>query len=397
MGKQVLLVEPSYSTYKNPYPPLGLMRISTYHKRRGDHVDFLKENAPNNYFGYRSPQLKDQYDVIYISSLFTYHFQDVIKTIKYFQNKYPYTEVKVGGVAVTLLPDLIKKETGITPHIGLLNEVEECPPDYSLFPSLPFSITTTTRGCIRKCKFCVVHLIEPNYFVREEWENDINPNSKKIIFWDNNWLSSPNFNKDIEKLKKIGKPFDFNQGIDCRLFDEEKAELISQTKIDPLRFAFDSPSQEDYIQNAINLARKYGFTNNIMVYVLYNSEEAYDTPEYFYYRINELNKFKIDVYPMRYRPINNIQRHIISPNWSKTILRGIKLVTTFYYSKGIIRRDRKAFLKIFGENEREFKYKMRKIYFYDKKIKKQGVGIKHQRSRNLARVHKCQSSIHTNF
>jgi hypothetical protein len=378
MGKQILLVEPRYSRYDNTYPPLGLMRISTWHKNRGDQVDFLKENAPTNYFGYRPPELKDRYDLIYITTLFTYHFQEVIESIKHYQKEYPDAEIKVGGILATLLPDLIKKEIGVDPHVGLLHEVEECPPDYSLFPSLPFSITFTTRGCIRKCKFCVVRLIEPKYFVREEWEKDINPKSKRIIFWDNNWLASPNFYKDIEKLNKIGKPFDFNQGLDCRLFDEEKAWLISQTQISPLRFAFDSPSQDGHIQNALKLARKYGFKTDIMVYVLYNSEEAYDTPEYFYYRINELNKFKIDIYPMRYRPINNTQLHVISPKWNVTLLRAIKLVTTFYYSRGVIRRDRKAFLKIFGKNAKEFKYKMQRIYMHDKKVKRQKSRTKNQ-------------------
>lgn len=277
MAKQVLLVEPNYSNYNSPYPPVGLMRISTWHKNKGDNVDFLKENPPTNYFGYCSPQLRDQYDIIYVSSLFTYHFKDIVKSIKYYQKKYPNAEIKVGGVAATLLPDLIKKETGIDPHIGLLNEVEECPPDYSLFPSLSFSITSTTRGCIRDCKFCVVRLLEPKYFLRE-WEKDINPSCKRIVFWDNNWLSSPNFAADVEKLRKMAKPFDFNQGIDCRLFDEEKAKILSQAKIQPLRFAFDSPSQNGHIQKAIKLAKKYEFTNDIMVYVLYNSEEQYDTP-----------------------------------------------------------------------------------------------------------------------
>lgn len=365
MTKQILLVEPGY---KSLYPPLGLMRISTWHKKNGDMVDFVKDNVPSDYFGHYPPELKNHYDVIYIATLFTYHFQEVIKSIQFYHSKYPDAKIEVGGVLATLLPELIKKETGITPHVGLFQKVEKCSPDYSLFPTYPFSITTTTRGCPRKCKFCVVRLIEPKFFVRENWVEDINPSSKKIIFWDNNWFFSPSFYEDIEKLKKIGKPFDFNQGLDCRLFDEEKAKLLSQTKIDPLRFAFDNPSQDGHIQNAIRLAKKYGF-KEIMVYVLYNSEESYDTPEYFYYRINELNKLKVDIYPMRYRPINNIQPHTISPNWDKILLRGIKLVTTFYYSKGIIRRNRKAFLKIFGKTTDAFKYKMHKIFRYDKKVK----------------------------
>jgi hypothetical protein len=365
MNKQILLVEPGY---RNPYPPLGLMRISTWHKNKKDKVDFIKDNPPQNYFGYRPPKLKKYYDIIYITTLFTYHFQEVIKSIMFYQQKYPNAEIKVGGVLATLLPELIKKETGITPHQGLLNEVEESPPDYSLFPTLPFSITYTTRGCIRRCKFCVVPILEPKFFIRENWEKDINPPSKKIIFWDNNWLASPNFYKDVEKLKKIGKPFDFNQGLDCRLFDKEKAKLLSQTKINPLRFAFDSPSQDGYIQNAIRLAKKYGFTD-IMVYTLFNSGEIYDTPEYFYYRINELNKLKVDIYPMRYRPINSTQLHVVSPQWNKILLRGIKLVTTFFYSRGVIRKNREVFLKIFGKNPDEFKEKMYKIYIYDKKIR----------------------------
>ena len=39
MNRQILLVEPNY---KNKYPPMGLMKISTYYKNLGDHVTFFK-------------------------------------------------------------------------------------------------------------------------------------------------------------------------------------------------------------------------------------------------------------------------------------------------------------------------------------------------------------------
>ena len=36
---KILLIEPNY---KNKYPPIGLMKISTYHKNKGDSVQFYK-------------------------------------------------------------------------------------------------------------------------------------------------------------------------------------------------------------------------------------------------------------------------------------------------------------------------------------------------------------------
>ena len=37
--RKILLLEPNY---KNKYPPIGLMKIATYHRMLGDHVTFFK-------------------------------------------------------------------------------------------------------------------------------------------------------------------------------------------------------------------------------------------------------------------------------------------------------------------------------------------------------------------
>jgi hypothetical protein len=38
MSRKILLIEPNY---KNKYPPMGLMKLATYYRRRGDDVRFL--------------------------------------------------------------------------------------------------------------------------------------------------------------------------------------------------------------------------------------------------------------------------------------------------------------------------------------------------------------------
>ena len=372
MKKNILLVEPAY---KNPYPPLGLMKISTWHKKKKDDVQLIKDGPHSvtlDHFERKQrcyKKLKDHYDIIYITSLFTYQAQYVIESIKYYKNRFPNARIRVGGIMATLMPEYIREKTGIEPHVGLLRGAENCSPDYSWFPNLPCSITFATRGCRRRCPFCAVRKHEPKFIVKENWVDDIDITKTGIIFWDNNWLASPNFEKDVKRLMKFRKigvtQIDFNQGLDCRLIDEDKVKLLSQIKIKPLRFAFDNSSEDGYIQKAIKLALEHGF-RDIRVYVLYNFEDDHDTPEYFYYRINEINRLGALAYPMRYRPLNDINGQYVSDKWDKKLLRALKLSLMFWYTKGMITKSRKAFEHIYGNNASEFKAKLYKIYQDDK-------------------------------
>ena len=370
--KNVLLVEPAYN---NPYPPLGLLKVSTWHKRKGDTVQLIKDTPHNktlDLFEQKEncyKKLQDHYDIIYITSLFTYQAYYVVESIRYYKSKFPDASIKVGGIMATLMPQYIKGKTGIEPHLGLLRGAENCPPDYSWYPGLPYSISFTTRGCPRNCCFCAVKKHESEFKVKENWPKDIDITKRQIIFWDNNWLASPNFEKDVEKLMKFRKvgitQIDFNQGLDCRLLDEDKVKLLSQIRIRPLRLAFDNCSEDGHIQKTIQLAQKYGF-KDIRVYVLYNFEDKNDTPEYFYYRVNEINKLGALVYPMRFRSLNSANGQYISSQWDNKLLRALKLSLMFYYTKGMISKSCEAFKNIYGNNAKAFKRKLYQIYENDK-------------------------------
>jgi hypothetical protein len=132
--RNILLVEPDYRT---KFPPLGLMKLSSYHKKLGDKVSFVK--------GMRDEAAYEYWDRIYVTTLFTYHWKISVETIKYYKSlvRGDLSRIYVGGIMASLIPDELWAETGILPIKGILNKpgqlgddeyvVDQMIPDYSLF------------------------------------------------------------------------------------------------------------------------------------------------------------------------------------------------------------------------------------------------------------------------
>ncbi|HBG34435.1 MAG TPA: hypothetical protein DDX01_03635 [Holosporales bacterium] len=361
--KEFLLVEP---VAKTPYPPLGLMKISSMLKAQ------YPESVVVSQVGESTPAVVSNPDKIYITTLFTWDLKKVVAVTNQLKSRYPDSEIVIGGIAASLMPDYINEKTGITAHHGLLNEAELYSPDYSVDfgRKLQTSITFTTRGCIRKCNFCTVKTLEPLFVPKNNWERDINESLPVITFWDNNWLASPNMATDVDKLLRFKKRLDFNQGLDARLYDENVGELLASLNIDPIRFAFDDIEQEADILRAINIAKQHS-KKEICVYVLYNFK---DSPEEFFYKINLLNQNKVLAFPMGYRPPVNDIKTVPNKHWNTFLLRGLKLSLLFYYRRGTITKSRESFVKIYGSTEKEFVENLYRIYEYDKSIKRPSKG-----------------------
>ena len=377
--KRVLLIEPAY---KVKYPPLGLMKISTFHKQRGDEVVFCK--------GTRA-ELRDQkWDVIYIATMFTYQWNIAIRTIKFYQRNKANRNIKVGGILASLLYEEVKKETGITPHFGLYKKVDRLAPDYRLFDGIHeystnnASVGYMTRGCINDCPFCAVPKLEREYVSFIPLGKQINPDKKDLLLLDNNVLASSEFPGIIKEIKRYGfykgakfegrlRHIDFNQGIDARLLTEEKMKLLSEIAITPLRIAFDDIKFKKLYIDKIRLAHKYGI-KHLSNFILFNYS---DTPEDFYERLRiniELNEelgLSIFSFPMRFIPLHAKDRKYVNiPNWTARQLRGIQCI--LHATHGVVGPKRPFFERAFGEDVEEFKYiieQPEEHIFYREKMK----------------------------
>src|SRR5205809_4943208 len=188
MPSRVLLVEPDYYTR---YPPLGLLKISTMHKARGDYVRLVRGKKVISF----------EPNTIYVTSLFTYSWRAVHDAVRFYKEKFPRAHVILGGIYASLLPDHAKLSGADEVHIGLLPEAETLKPDWSLIPQWDGSILFASRGCVRRCGFCSVPKLEGRpsslmFSIRHLVE----PHHGRIILWDNNLLGNSNWKQIFDEL-----------------------------------------------------------------------------------------------------------------------------------------------------------------------------------------------------
>ena len=211
--------EQEYLKHKT-FPNYALMKISAYHKARGDSVEWW------------SPML--QYDLIYSSKVFD------------FTPENPY-----------LPPSAIRGGTGyhdIPINQTLPPEIDAAFPDYSIYPECDYAIGYITRGCPNRCPWCVVPAKEGNIKPYRAWEQLVRPDTNKLVLMDNNILACEYGIAQLESLIGSGYAIDLNQGMDARLVDERIAGILARLKwIRFIRFSCDQIPQIEAIERAAEL------------------------------------------------------------------------------------------------------------------------------------------------
>jgi len=252
---------------------LALMKISAYHKKRGD-VVYLNR-------GCLAP------DRVYISCIFTRNRPKALGLAKLFPN----SEVQVGG-------------SGVGFESTLPDEIEHMRPDYELY-GVDYAMGFTSRGCIRNCPWCIVPKkegpIRDHAPLNEFWD----PRFRKVILLDNNFLASPNWYENLSKIIFWRLMVNFSQGLDIRLIDRENAGLLRMTRFynwhftdRVLHFAFDLPDMEPEVREGIAVLKKAGIKpRELMFYMLcgYNTSFEEDM-----HRFRVLRELGVDPFVMKY-------------------------------------------------------------------------------------------------
>ena len=290
-NKRVLLLEPDYP---NKYPPVGLMKLSTYYRRLGWDVVFYKggydafvadrltlalindldDLIPDVRWGKHYGILLDsvwkrrdkpliallsgcpdqmlsaitlvtryqeeykhggyferhEWDRVGVTTLFTFYAKETIDAIEFAKKLVRPENIMVGGVMASLVPEYIEKTTGVAPVTGLLEKVslyddkvnggvniDDLPLDYSIleeveyqYPASDAHFAHTTRGCVNKCAFCAVPILEPKYkgyvslAANIDYERRMFGARSNLLLMDNNVFASKDFPRIIDDIKKLG-------------------------------------------------------------------------------------------------------------------------------------------------------------------------------------------------
>ena len=224
------------------FPNLALMKISAWHKRQGDIVEWAEACV--------------HYDVLYQSKIFR-SSPDV-------EGAYIADEIRKGGTGYSL--------TEVLP-----DEIDRMQPDYTIYPWIKprEAYGFLTRGCPNKCKWCVVPkkegAIRPYMDVDEIAQHGKRP---YLTLMDNNILAAGDYAvEQLEKIIRGGYHVDFNQAMDARLVTPQYARLLSRVKWFPyIRFGCDTRAQIEHCERALALLHENGWHGNVFLYCMITSD-----------------------------------------------------------------------------------------------------------------------------
>ncbi len=263
-------------------PNLALMRISAFHRKRGDVVRFMR--SPHRHLD------EPVYDRVYGSAIFRFS----AKQIERLRAEWP--DAVIGGTG-----------TGSPVTIEALNDFEDAGLDYDLYPDFTASIGFTQRGCRLSCKFCVVPAKEGRPVsvasVGNIWRGD--PWPRHLHLLDNDFFGEPSWPDRIAEIRAGAFKVSFTQGINVRAMTDEVAAAIATIeyrddgfKRRRLYTAWDNLKDEEVFFKGVDALERHGVPpSHLMVFMLIGFDKR-ETWERIFHRFNRMVARGIRPYPM---------------------------------------------------------------------------------------------------
>lgn len=278
------------------FPNLALMRISAYHKARGDLVEWWWSDFLH-------------YDIVYMSKIFSSAYsQDMPEPVN------AERVVKGGtGYAIRLengVEVLDEKKNNLLPP-----EVETMFQDYSIYPQYDFAVSMTSRGCPNGCPWCHVWAKEGTESVKVADVKDFWSGQKEIRVLDPNITACREKRDLFNQYRETGALLDFTQGLDIRLLDDKDMADLEQMRLKNVHFAWDNPKADlsgkfaEYAR--IGKKNKHGRFGTVYILTNFNS-----TMEENLHRVYTVRDLGYDPYVMIYnkpsapKEIRRLQRWV---------------------------------------------------------------------------------------